>query len=869
MFWPDATEEKARAYLRHELWTIRKALPSNQFLLSDDFSVTFDSSADYWLDRDSLEKLADAASADESMAALAVYQGELLPGFYEDWIILEREHLQSVYEQKMARLLEMLEKEKRWHEVLEWAERWISIGQGPEAAFRALMIAYVALGDRAKVASSYERCVQTLRALDLEPSDQTRALLFKRTSSLNIPIPLTSFIGRERELKEVAQLLSKSRLVTLTGAGGVGKTRLAIQVSAEILEMFPDGVWFLDLAPVNDPALVPITLASLLASYESGDTKSSVMDILISSFRYRSALVIFDNCEHLVTSCAQLVNLLLTSCQNLSVLATSREALRISGEVHYRVPSLAIPKPDIEFTIDEFSNMESVKLFAERAVVISPGFAISPQNALAIAQICQRLDGIPLAIELAAARMNVLTVQQILKRLDDRFNLLTDGMRNAVPRQQTLRATIDWSYSLLPEKERILFRRLAVFTGGWTLDAAEKVCRGEGIESRDVLNLLSQLVNKSLVVVEMGELETRYRRLEIIREFAREKLIEATEAGRLQDRHLAYFLKKAEEIESDLVGADPSAFLDYLDRELDNLRFALEWSISTEKGSEALRLLGALGSFWFVRSHFLEGAEWFKRALTLKERASKSAQAKALRQAGFLYSAQENFSASRYALRESLAIYRELDDLHEISTGLQSLGVLEVRQRDFTQARGLLEESLSISRAVNNKPAMIQALINLAYISQMEGDNVMAAQQYGEGLEMCRNTDDSHLTSLVLQAMGDFVFAQKNNTKARQYYEEALSICLKLKDKRTIAYALFGIANLLYAEARKAQSAQLQGFAVPLLNELGFVTEMGLADINKAAENLKTSMGDNWYRKEFEIGKMLSLEEAVIIALNQ
>ena len=442
-------------------------------------------------------------------------------------------------------------------------------------------------------------------------------------------------------------------------------------------------------------------------------------------------------------------------------------------------------------------------------------------------------------------------------------------MRTALPRQQTLRATIDWSYSLLPEKERILFRRLAVFTGGWTLEAAEKVCSGEGIQSNDVLNLLSQLVNKSLVVVETGELETRYRRLEIIREFAREKLIEATEAGRLQDRHLAYFLKKAEEIEPDLVGADPSAFLDYLDRELDNIRLALEWSIATQKGYEALRLFGALGAFWLVRCHFLEGAEWFRRALPWKEKASKSAQAKALRHAGSLYFAQENFSASRNALKESLDMYRELDSVQEISTGLQFLGVLEVGQRDFAQARTLLEESLGISRVVNNKPAMIRPLIKLAYISQMEGDFVMAAQRYEEGLEICRNIQDSHLTSWVLQAMGDFAFAQKNNTKAREYYEEVLFICLKLKDKRTIAYALLGIANLLYAEAQNTRSAQLQGFAVTLLNELGFITEMDLRDINKAEENLKTSMGDNWYRREFEIGKRLSLEQAADHALGR
>ncbi len=674
MLWPDMAEKKARTYLRHELWRIRKVLSTMSkvdYLIANDINISFNASTEYWLDAATLKELGEGADVEEFKSALSAYQGELLPGFYEEWITQEREHLHSVYDQKMSMLLGLLENEERWQEILEWAERWISFGNAPETAYQFLLLAFDSLGDHANAAATYERCIQALRELDLEPSEQTRSLLSIRRTSLNIPIPLTSFIGRQQEVKEVADLLTKSRLVTLLGSGGVGKTRLAIQVTADLLDRFPDGVWFLDLAPLSDSALIPYTLAKLLGLRESGE--SSLSEILINYFRTRTALIIFDNCEHLIGPCAELVNMLLISCAGLSILATSREALQISGEIHYRVPSLAVPKPNMELTIYEFSNMESVKLFADRAAVISPGFFVGPQNAPAIAQICQRLDGIPLAIELAAARINVLTVQQILKRLDDRFNLLTDGVRTSLPRQQTLRATIEWSYGLLPEKERILFRRLAVFSGGWTLDAAEKVCSGEGIQSGEVLNILSQLINKSLVVVEMEELEARYRRLEIIREFAREKLIEATEAGRLQDRHLAFFLNKTEEIEPHLARTDPTTYLDYLDRELDNIRHALEWSTSTRKGEESLQLFGTLGQFWLIRRHYLEGLEWFRRAMILKELASKSTQAKALRHAGNLYFALENFSAARNVLRESLAIYRELGDEQEISAGLQLL----------------------------------------------------------------------------------------------------------------------------------------------------------------------------------------------------
>jgi predicted ATPase/DNA-binding SARP family transcriptional activator len=490
IFWPDVTEEKTRAYLRHELWRIRKALSSQlkvDYLIADDISISFNSSSEYWLDVMVFKNLSESASISDLVNALSVCKGQLLPDFYDEWVFQEREHLQAFYEQKMGRLLELLESEKCWPDILEWSEQWISHGQGPEAAYRYLMIAYDALGDRAKVALTYERCVQALRQLDLEPSEQTRALAFKRISKLNIPVPLTSFIGRKDELKEVAHLLSKSRLVTLTGSGGVGKTRLAIQVVADVLDLFPDGVWFLDLAPLADPELLPNTLANLLGLRESGETKLPVTELLINYFRTRTALVIFDNCEHLIEACAQLVNTLLTSCENLSVLATSREALRAAGEIPYRVPSLEVPQTIIESAMDALTKIESVRLFNERAVVISPGFAISPQNALAIVQICRQLDGIPLAIELAAARTNLLTVEQILKRLDDRFNLLTGGLRSALPRHQTLHGTIEWSYELLSEHERILFIRLAVFRGGWTLEAAESVCSGNGIESNQCI----------------------------------------------------------------------------------------------------------------------------------------------------------------------------------------------------------------------------------------------------------------------------------------------------------------------------------------------------------------------------------------------
>ena len=868
MFWPDLPEAKARAYLRNELWRIRKALPSHESMLSDSLGITFDPAIEYWLDARLLEDLKDNTSADQLIEVFSTCEGELLPGFYDEWIVLEREHLRTIYEQNMARLLEILAGENRWQEIPAWAERWISHGQAPESAYRYMMIAYDALGDRAKVMSTYQRCVQALRELDLESSEQTRLLAFKRPVRLNLPIPLTSFIGREQELKEIAHLLSKSRLVTLTGSGGVGKTRLAIQVVADVMDKFPDGIWFLELAPLNDPSLVPNTLANLLGLRESEDSKISLSDLLINYLRSRSALVIFDNCEHLIGACTQLVHALLTACESLSILATSREALQAAGEIPYRVPSLELPKPEIEWTVADLLRIESVRLFGQRAAIVSRGFASGPQNALAIAQICQRLDGIPLAIELAAARTNLLTVDQILKRLDDRFNLLKGGLRTALPRHQTLRAMIEWSYDLLSEQERLLFRRLAVFAGGWTLEAAELGCSGEGLEPSEVLDLLSQLVNKSLVLTETVQAEMRYRCLETIRQFARELLAVSDEVVQLQERHLTYFLNKAEQIEPFLIGSKQSTWMEYLELELDNIRLALDWSISNQRGERALRLFGALGWFWMIHCHYQEGIRWFKRAWELRSDAAKPIQAKALGHVAQLFWLHEGIPAARSILRESINLYHEIGDMKGMSNRLLSLGVVEENDGNEADARLLYEETLRIGRMVDNRPAIARALFNLAALLGREGDFASASEYYEESLAICRELDDRHLMTMLLMAMGETALERRDFSKAQQYYREALIHSLDLKNKWATALSLLRYSRILYAKTLYPQSANLQGFATRLLNEIGSrIGEEYQEFLRETTKSLKLAMGEASYHQEFEVGRTLTLEKAVEIAL--
>ncbi|MGE5375943.1 MAG: adenylate/guanylate cyclase domain-containing protein, partial [Bacteroidota bacterium] len=405
----------------------------------------------------------------------------------------------------------------------------------------------------------------------------------------NLPMQLTSFIGREREILQVKQELNGHRLVTLTGAGGTGKTRLSLQVAADLLDQFPDGIWFVELALLTDPDMIPSTILSTIGINEQAGRPP--IELLKEYLRGKTSLIVLDNCEHLIDASAKVTNILLNAAPALKVLASSREAMGIKGELAYPVPSLS--SPDIKHlpVMDKLSQYEAVRLFIDRASLVLPRFAVDKENAPFIAQICYRLDGIPLAIELAAARVKMLSVEQISRRLDDRFRLLTGGARTALPRQQTLRALIDWSYDILSENERLLLCRLAVFAGGWTLEAAEAICAGEGIDSYDVLDLLAQLVNKSLVVVSekpqtnlkplSSRADRRYRMLETIRQYAREKLLEAGEGERLRNSHFDYYLQITKQLVPEYFGPRDLFWLAWLDEEWDNLRAAVEWSLET------------------------------------------------------------------------------------------------------------------------------------------------------------------------------------------------------------------------------------------------------------------------------------------------
>lgn len=576
----------------------------------------------------------------------------------------------------------------------------------------------------------------------------------------NLPIQLTSFIGREREIAEVKRLLSQTRLLTLTGAGGAGKTRLSLQVAAELLESFEEGVWFVELAPLSDPPLLPQTVATTLKVQEQPNRR--IVDTLIDFLQQTRILLILDNCEHLVEAAAQLTDSLLRACPKLHILVSSREELGIGGETAYRVPSLSVPDQKSLSRLENLNQYEAVRLFIERAISAQPNFSVTNQNAPALAQTCYRLDGIPLAIELAAARVKVLTLEQIASRLDDRFSLLTGGSRTALPRQQTLRATIDWSYNLLSPAEQKLLERLAVFARGSTLEAVEAVCGSDGIEVPDVLDLLAQLVNKSLVVVEEANQGARYRLLETIRQYGWEKLESQGQWKAVRTRHAVYFGTLAKAEGPKLIGPEVAIGSAHLEREHANLRAALDWALAQANVELVLELDGGIFLFWLLRFHCSEGRNYLNQTLALPDLdqpARKFDRATILWNNSFLTLRDGSYAEARELALAGLELFQELGDKAKSANCLRTLGMVSYDQGDIATARPYFEESLVLSREA--------------------GDKVGIAMSLG--------------------ALGDIALKQKDYDTTRYCYEESMSIKKEVGWKQGV---LVEALNLGFMEVR-------------------------------------------------------------------
>jgi predicted ATPase/class 3 adenylate cyclase len=723
----------------------------------------------------------------------------------------------------------------------------------------------------------------------------------------NLPLPMTSFIGRDRELAETRRLLGTTRLVTFTGTGGAGKTRLATQLGAELLHDYANGVWFIDLAPLTDPNQVAPTI--LLALGIQAQASQSAVSALLTQLEPRQLLLILDNCEHLVEECARVADALLRGCPNVRILATSREVLGVAGEVSWRIPSLPVPSDRESVSGEQAIKFEAVRLFVDRAMAVSPSFALSDHNALAVAQIARRLDGIPLAIELAASRVRVLSVEQISARLDDCFRLLTGGNRLALPRQQTFRALIDWSYDLLPEPERIVLGRLATFSGSFDLEAAEAVCSGPAISAMDVLDLLIQLVEKSLVLAEGSDDEARYRLLESIRRYGTEKLIANGEQVESQRRHAAYYVDFAEAAEPRLPTSERARWLKRLDGDYDNVRAVLTSSGDGIDRDTGLRLVGALTWYWLFRGRLADGSTWFARLLDGGPADRTPALGKALAGAATLDGLQGQGDLAHARLEQSVAVCREVGDRRGLARALVLLsafaetsaeapghasaidegmalfraigneadlaltlrlsGVLAFHRGDHPVARARQEAALALYRDLGDRWFTAQTLNSLGDIARTEGDTARATVLYQEALALSREARLGGMVPSLLQNLAHLACRGGDTAGAGRLYKEGLALFRDQGDSRGVAECLGGLAGVCASTLQLETAACLFGATEDLLLATGAVMwPHNRVDYDNDRADVQSRLGEEAFVRSWSAGQAMSQEQAIAYALS-
>jgi predicted ATPase/DNA-binding SARP family transcriptional activator len=783
--WPQLGKRAASNNLSVTLHATRRVLDpaaSHRYLASEEASLVLGPEGALWVDVDSFEEAAATARREREpaayRAALDLYSGELLPADrYEEWTEERRQELRQLNLALLAELASIHEQRGEHGPAIEALRRLTTAEPAREEAHAGLMRLYALSGRQFEALEQYEVLEGALaREAGAEPTAASRALrkqiargelsppaggtrlegdiaAVAGAGKHNLPAPRSSFVGRQREMGEIKRALAMTRLLTLTGVGGSGKTRLALEVGRDLVGVYPDGVWLVELASLSDPALVPQVVAGALEVPERPgepltDELASISgqalvpkavaealevperpgeplaDTLAEVLRDRQLLLVVDNCEHLLEATGRLVDTLLDACPRLRVLATSREPLGVAGELSWLVPSLSVPDEGPS-TVEGVEGYESARLFTARASYSSRDFSLTSENARAVATICRRLDGIPLAIELAAARIGPLSAEQIARRLDGSLVLLTGGVRTVVPRHRTLRGALDWSHELLSGEEKKLFERLSVFAGGWTLEAAEAVGVGGSVAESEVLDLLSALVEKSLVVPKGSDEEgVRYRLLEPVRQYAMEKLQQSGEIEAVRRRHAMWYLALAEAAEPELVGAEQEAWFRRLEAEHNNLRAALRWCLDRGEPEFGLRLAGTLGrEFWRVRGRLREGLGWLDAALE-KGKDASPARARALACAGWMAWQWLDFDLSRSLSEEALALARGFgEEQATAAIVLHNLGMVEIYSRMRpAEAWGFLEQSLALWRELGDNVGAGRVLQRMGLISVVRHD---------------------------------------------------------------------------------------------------------------------------------------------------
>lgn len=896
LFWADSPDESARHSLNVALNQLRRHVDPNLFL-TDRTTVQWNPDVPLWLDVRELGNWRQdiKESASRLRDRISLYRGELLADRYDDWILQERERLRNTYLDALSVLVEILRAQSDYAGAVEFAQRVLHTDRANERAHQHLMFCYAMLGERDKGFAQYDACVRSLdEELGVEPSDETTALLrwIRQTPAAprlaarltNLPTRLTSFIGRVQELKEVNTRLAQARLVTLTGAGGSGKTRLALQAGVAALDRFRHGVWWVDLAPLHSGMLVAETILRALGL--EAKSNQAPLEILCNELHNRACLIILDNCEHLLDACAQVSETLLNACPELVILASSREPLNLIGETLYLVPTLAFPSLKRVPEVELLGQYEAVRLFVERAQAVHAPFVLNDTNAAAVAQICARLDGIPLALELAAACIRTISVAEIAARLDDRFALLTHGARTALPRQQTLHALIDWSYNLLTPAERDLFQRLSVFVGGFTLQAVEFIFDDEHstklgpflAQSPSIspaLSLLQRLVEKSLVSVVAQQGTTRYTLLETVREFARDQLRAAGYEAETRGRHANYWFGIALQFEKEMRSGLDWEWMRRLDLEVDNLRAAEAWLLEQAKNPNAsfedfetpIRMIDAQIMFWYEHGHYVEMEEWLAQ---LPERSDLPPRVRARQILVRTWMARQRgeWELMLKESREGFALLHPEDDpflfirvVEQLATAERDVGNLEAAIGYFIAWQRAAEQfGDTMSRY---RCALMQAEAHL-----MRGELEPARPLLEQASEWFRERNDHNYLAWGLEVLGNVARLQGALDQAEALYYESIRIKTELGDRFGLPFSLSALAQLAVERKEPERAARLWGAADKFKREVVYVmapTQVLLYESHMP--NARAMLGEAAFQVEWALGQTLTLEQASKFAL--
>ncbi|MFN8442823.1 MAG: BTAD domain-containing putative transcriptional regulator [Caldilineaceae bacterium] len=902
LLWPDNESERSGRNFANVLYRLQQVI-GKSWLVSEGSSLLLHLPADVTLDVAEFDRLRSLNNAEALQAAITLYSGDhlltsanLLPDINADWLLPIQTYYHELFLGLLQQLASLHEQELRFEAANGSYQRLRLHDPLNEEAYAGLMRTFARLGRQAEAIASYHELAAILKQeLNVQPSPNLSALFdtLQRTPTYvenpatngksvsasaqhpttspmhNLPKSLTHLIGRKQELEQIGRLLANQRLITITGAGGSGKTRLAIEIGRELADTFLDGACWIDLSALRDESFLTQTVAQGLKLALS--TQQDPLQQLSDFLGNKELLLMLDNCEHLVQGCAALVERLLQSCHKLQILATSREALGVAGEVVWLTPTLAVPEvegargnlPPATCTPATLLIYPAIQLFVERARAVRATFQLTAENAPAVIEICRRLDGIPLAIELAAARVKMMSVAQIAERLHDRFRLLVNPQRNVLPRQQTLHALIDWSYALLAEPERRLLRQLSIFAGSFRLESAEAIC-GDG-----TLEWLTRLVDKSMVLFFERQGEGRYRLLETIHDYARLRLNEASETQTVQLQHAQYFLQLAEQAERNLTGTQQAYWINLLEREHDNLRAALHWSLEAREHEITLRLVRWLGRFWFFRGYYREGGQWVQHALDANAARVESADpaselarlyARTLFHAGRLSRSFGDYAVTNAYFERSLGLLRQQNDPRTTAVVLNSLGVSAMEQNQFTRARTIFVESLTILEQLGNLEELSNPLLNLSQIAYTVG-NYHEAKHYAErSLALSDQLQDQRSRAFALEDLASAVMGQGDWSTGQILLEESLTIHRRLSGALQIATVLCHLAELACIAQQYSKGDRLLNEALQLMQQDGIEDMIFTHATNKLLVYL--ALGQQDVAKAF-IACLRSLDVAV------